>query len=99
MWWLILGVLIGVGGWWLASWTRKKNLRVSWYEWVLAVLAVLFALLALQNYFASVAELEPQAGWILLALFGVPALIFAAIAAFLVWRRQKGAKTPAQAKA
>ncbi len=99
MWWLILGVIIGVGGWWLVSWTRKQNLRVTWYEWLLAVLAVVFALFAIQNYFASVAELEAQAGAIMLALFGVPALILAAIAWFLVWRRQKSAQAPKSAKA
>jgi hypothetical protein len=98
MWWLILGVIIGAGGWWLVAWTRKQNLRVTWYEWALAVLAVVFALLAIQNYFASVAELEAQAGAIMLALFGVPALILAAIAWFLVWRRQKSAPAPKPAK-
>lgn len=93
MLWLIIGVLLGVGGWWLVSWTRKQNLRVTWYEWLLGVIALLFALLAIQNFTASFAELEPQAAWILLALFGVPALIFAAIALFLVWRDGKVVKT------
>jgi hypothetical protein len=97
MLWLILGVIIGVGGWWLVSWTRTRNVKVTWYEWLLAVIALVFALLAIQNYTASVAELEPGAAWVLLALFGVPALIFAAIAGFLVWRRQKGASAPAKA--
>ncbi len=98
MWWLILGVIIGVGGWWLVAWTGKKNLRVTWYEWLLAVIAVLFALLAIQNFTASFAELEPQAAWILLALFGVPAVILAALAAFLVWRQTKSVKAAEPAK-
>ncbi|OGO38468.1 MAG: hypothetical protein A2Z03_01340 [Chloroflexi bacterium RBG_16_56_8] len=97
--WLILGLIIGVGGWWLVSWTRKQNLKVTWYEWLLTVLAVVFALLAIQNFQASFAELEPGAAWILLALFGIPAVILEAIALFLVWRRQKGAKALAPAKA
>ncbi|MBI4789196.1 MAG: hypothetical protein HY782_19360 [Chloroflexi bacterium] len=74
MLWLIIGLIIGVGGWWLVSWTGRKKLGVKWYEWLLAALAVAFALLAIQNLTASIAELEPQAGGILLALFGVPAL-------------------------
>jgi len=98
MLWLIIGIILGVGGAWLVAWARKQNLRVTWYEWLLAVVAVLFALLAIQNFTASFAELEPQAAWILLALFGVPALIFAAIPTFLVWRRQKSLQTPAPAK-
>ena len=99
MLWLILGLIIGVGGWWLVGWTRSKKIRVAWYEWLLTVLAVGLALLAIQNFTASVAELEPGAAWVLLAIFGIPALILEAIAVFLVWRRQKGAKTPAPAKA
>ncbi len=98
MMWLIIGLLVGVGGWWLVSWTRKQNVRVTWYEWLLAVLAVLFVLLAIQNFTASFTELEPQAAWILLALFGVPALIFAGIAWFLVLRGQKSVKSPASVK-
>ncbi len=86
MWWLILGVIIGAGGWWLVAWTSKNNLRVTWYEWLIAAVAVLFALGAVQNFFASFAELEPQAAWILLALFGVPALVLGAIDVFLVRR-------------
>jgi hypothetical protein len=97
MLWLILGLIIGVGGWWLVSWTRARQVRVTWYEWLLTAVAVIFALLAIQNYAASIAELEPQAAWILLALFGVPAVIFAAIAWFLVWRRRRPAGAPAKA--
>ncbi|MBI4789193.1 MAG: dehalogenase [Chloroflexi bacterium] len=99
MLWLIIGLIVGVGGWWLVSWAGKKKLGVKWYEWLLTALAVGFALLAIQNFQASLAELEPGAAGILLALFGIPAVILEAIAAFLVWRRQKGVKTPAPAKA
>ncbi|MBI4786010.1 MAG: dehalogenase [Chloroflexi bacterium] len=96
---MILGLIIGVGGWWLIGWTRSKKIRVAWYEWLLTALAVGFALLAIQNFSASIAELEPGAAWVLLAIFGVPALIFEAIAMFLVWRRQKGVKAPTAAPA
>ena len=39
MWWLILGIAIGVIGWWLVAWTRAKKIAVKWYEWLLAVIA------------------------------------------------------------
>lgn len=90
MLWLIIGLIVGVGGWRLVVWTWQKNLRLTWYEWLLATLSVLFALLAIQNFTASVAELELRAAWILLALFGVAALILALIPIALVWRRQNG---------
>jgi len=91
MLWLILGLIIGAGGFWLVSWVRAKGISVRWYEWLLAVLAVLLALLALQLFFASLAELEPRAAWLLLLFVGLPAIILGAIAWFLPWRRQRAA--------
>jgi len=96
--WLIFGIIIGLGAWGLTAWTSARKIRLLWYDWVLAALAVVFALLAYQNYTASLAELEPQAATFLLVMFGVPALALAAIAVFLVWRRQQPAK-PAPQKA
>jgi hypothetical protein len=91
MLWLILGLIIGAGGWWLVSWTRARRLQVTWLEWLLLIVAVVFALLAIQNFAASLSELEEQAPWVLLILFGAPAVILAALAWLLVWRRQRTA--------
>jgi len=88
MWWLILGLIVGVVGYWLVLWTRAKGVKVTWYEWLIAVIALLFALGAIQNFFASFAELESQAAWVLLLLFGVPALVLGAVDWFLVKRRR-----------
>ena len=90
--WLIWGIAIGLGAWGLASWTGARKLRVLWYEWALGALAVVFALLAYQNVTATIAELEPQAVGFMLLAFGGPALVLAAGAAFLVWRRQQQLK-------
>jgi hypothetical protein len=76
MLWIIVGLLIGAGFVFLAT---RGSLKLSWLDWIFLVLAVVFGLLALQNFTASLAELEPKAAWILLAAFGVPALLFAAI--------------------
>ncbi|MBI5300808.1 MAG: dehalogenase [Chloroflexi bacterium] len=85
MMWLVTGVIIGVVGWWLVSWTRAHKIGVTWYEWLLAVLALGLGLLALQNYYAFLREMEPNAAVVMLALLGVPALILAGLAVFLVW--------------
>lgn len=83
MLWLILGILIGVGGLYLFN---RKDLKLVWYDWVLLVLAVIFLLLAIANYSGSMAELEPRAAWFLLASFGLPGIILAAIVGVRVWR-------------
>jgi hypothetical protein len=91
MLWLILGLIIGAGAVGLAWYARARQVKIRWYEWLLGVAAIMLALLAIQNYVGSLAELEPQAAPVLLAMFGVPAIILASIAVFLVWRRQRAA--------
>ncbi len=90
--WLILGIVIGLGTWALAAWTRARKLNLVWYEWLLIAIAVAFVLLAYQNYTATMAELEPQAGPFMLLAFGLPALVCAVAAGFLVWRKQQPAR-------
>lgn len=98
MLWLIIGLIVGVGGYWLVTTLYARDIRVMWYEWLIALSAVVLALLAIQNFVGSLEELEPQAAWMTLVMFGVPALVLAGIAAFLVRRRQQPAK-PAPQKA
>lgn len=86
MLWLILGIVIGAGIFYLAS---RPNLNLAWYDWVLLALAVALALLAIQNYLASLAELEPRAARILLAGFGIPALLFGGAFGFRLWTVSK----------
>ncbi len=96
MLWLIIGLIVGVGGYWLVTTLYARDIRVMWYEWLIALSAVVLALLAIQNFVGSLEELEPQAAWMTLVMFGVPALALAGIAAFLVWRRHQPAKAAPQ---
>ena len=88
MFWLIIGLLLGAGFFWLAT-GGKVSFR--WYEWLLVVLGVILILFAIQNYSASQLELEPRAGGIMLWLFGLPGLILAAVAGVLAWMRARKA--------
>jgi uncharacterized integral membrane protein len=82
--WLILGLLLGAGIYWLAS---RTSFGLSWYEWVLAVLGVILIMFAIQNYGASQVELEPRAAGIMLWLFALPGLILGVVAGVLAWLR------------
>ncbi len=86
MTWLILGLLFGAGFFWLAT---RSSFKLRWYEWVLAVLAVILILFAIQNYSASQAEFEPRAGSIMLWMFGLPGLILGIVAGVLAWMRNR----------
>jgi hypothetical protein len=81
MLWLIVGIVLGLGVAYLVASSRSGGLRVRWYQWVLGAIAVVFLLLALQNYLALQSELEPNLASFALIAFGLPGVIAAA----LVW--------------
>ena len=82
--WLILGILIGA----LVVFAAKnRRIKLAWLDWVLVTVAIVFFLLAIANYSGSMDELEPRAALFLLASFGIPGLILAAIAGVRVWRK------------
>jgi hypothetical protein len=85
MWWLIIGLVLGLAGWWLATLARAKKISIKWYTWVLVVLAVLMAALTAMDYNTLTLEMEPAAAGAILWLFGTPALVFALIAVGLIW--------------
>ena len=86
MFWLIAGLVLGAGIFWLAT---SGKVKLTWYEWVLGVLGIILVLFAIQNYSASQVELEPKAGNLLLLIFGLPGLILAAVAGVLAYMRSR----------
>ncbi|MEK7442539.1 MAG: dehalogenase [Chloroflexota bacterium] len=99
MLWLILGLVLGALFIWMAT---RSNFKLTWYEWILVALATILALFAIQNYSASLTELEPRAANFLLMMFGLPAVVLAAIAAglavFRLMRSKKASSQPTAAK-
>ena len=89
MWFIVIFLILGAAFAGLAVWLRNKNIGVKWYEWLIGVLGSFLLLFALQNLIGTFSELYSQPAWILLAMFGVPALILLAVAGQLVWRRQR----------
>ena len=93
--WMVMWVLIffslGVGLILLLTWLRSSQISVNWWEWLLGVLGLLSLLIAIQNFVTSFAELESDAAWLMLATFGIPALILLAVPVSRIWRRSKAA--------
>jgi uncharacterized membrane protein len=88
MFWLIVGLLVGAFFYWLAA---NKGKEIKWYEWVLLVLGFILILFSIQNYSASMLEMESRAATYLLLMFGLPGLIFALLGGILPFMR--GRKT------
>ena len=75
----------------LVAWLIFKKVSVKWYEWLLGALALLFAMMTVQHYFGSLNELEPTSAWMGALIFGVIAVILAAVTFQLVWRHNRAA--------
>ncbi len=94
LFWIIAGFLLGVGALYLRN---QPKIKLAWFDWVLLLLALVFFLLAIENYTGSMSELEPRAATMLLVSFGLPGLIFAAIVAVRAWRSTQKAAVAAKA--
>ncbi len=77
--WLIIGIALGLGLAYLLSASRSGKMRIRWYQWILGAIAVAFLLLAIQNYFALLDELQPKMANFALIAFGLSGVVTAAI--------------------
>ncbi|WP_324665614.1 dehalogenase [Dehalococcoides mccartyi] len=87
--WLLLGILLGIIALGLVWWSKKSNTSLQWYDWVIGLAGLSMLLFTVQNYFASVAEGEPQASYMFLLVTGLPAVILLAVVWQLLARRAK----------
>ena len=87
--WLIVNLLIGAAFVALLWWLRSRDIKLTWYEWLMGLLGFILAIFAFQNFFASLSEYEPDAAPIFLLVFLIPAVILIAIAAQLAIRHHR----------
>ena len=85
--WIVAGLSMGLVFVTLAFWFRSRKAELTWYEWLLGLLGVALFFFTMQNFFASIAELEPTAPGMFLVIFGIPALVLLAVALLLPWWR------------
>ncbi len=83
MFWFIIGIIVGAGGFALIQRTRRPDVPTTWYGWVLGIAAAVLGLLAVEAFTGSFAELEPTAAWMSLLALGLPAIILGALAWYL----------------
>ena len=91
MWWFwfVFALVLGAGVLALVLWLRSRDIKVTWYEWLIGIVGLLLLLIAVQHYVGSLAEMYPAAGWMGALIVGVPALVLLAVAWLLAWRRQR----------
>jgi len=89
--WFMIGMLVGVlvlGLIWLM---KRNNLSLTWYEGLIGVIGMVMLLFTIQNYFGSLAEIEPKAANLFLLVIGLPGIILLALSWQLAARRVKKA--------
>lgn len=67
----VLGIAVGA----LILWMFKGKIMLKWYEWLMGIVGFVLMVIAVQHFFGSMDELYPTAGWLGLAIFGIPALV------------------------
>ncbi len=85
----VIAGLLGAGILAMILWMRNRDIKATWYEWLIGIAGFLMLLFAVQNFFASYAEAEPNAAIMFLPVLGLPALILLGVAWQLVARRQR----------
>ena len=87
--WFIVALVVGAGITALIYWLRSRDIKVSWYEWLIGAVGLLLLLFAIQSFAASLAEDESTAANMYLLVTGLPALVLLAVAWQFVWRRHR----------
>jgi len=82
---LIFGAAIAVG----VYFAIKYNLNLTWWQWLLAALAILALFAAVQHLYGSFAENEVKSAWMGFAIFGVVAIIIGVVDWQLIIRNKK----------
>jgi hypothetical protein len=85
--WFLIGLILGALLLGLATWMRRKNISLTWYEWLIGIVGLVLLVFTIQNFVGSIAELESSAAWMFLLVVGLPALILLAVAWQLAARR------------
>ena len=87
--WFIIGIGVGVVVLALVLWLRSRNIKVTWYEWLIGVLGLALLLYTIQNVVGFITEIEPTATWLFALVGGLPAIILLAVSWQLIARRQR----------
>lgn len=89
--WFLVTLVLGAGITALVLWLRNRDIKVTWYEWLIGVVGLSSLVFGISHYFGSLAELYSYAGMMGLLIFGISGLILLALSWQLIARRQRAA--------
>ncbi|AII58508.1 dehalogenase [Dehalococcoides mccartyi] len=72
---LAVGTVFALSVYWLI----KQNKQITWWQWLIAVLATLALFAAVQHFYGSLAENDTKAAWVGMGIFGIIAVILGVV--------------------
>jgi len=82
----LVGVCATAALWSLAIFVRRNQLRVNWWQWVLTVLGLAYAVFVIEVIVGFLAEGEPRAALVMGILTGIVAVIWAVLLGRFVFK-------------
>ena len=83
-----VGVVATVGLWLLATYTRRKDLQLKWWQWALTVMGIAYAVFVIEVIIGFLAEGEPRAALVMGILTGIFAVIWGVLLSRFVFLRR-----------
>ena len=87
--WFVIGIIIATLFFCAYYFHGKLNIKLAWWEWLLAAVAVLFFIFAINWMIEARMENEPQAGFTFLWTFGLAGILCVAGACASYFLRKK----------
>ena len=87
--WFFIALIVGGLVASLVFWLRRRNMSLTWYEWLIGAVGLLLLLFAIQNYIGAQTEYESTADNLFLIVAGLPAVVLLLVAWQLARRRQR----------
>jgi len=74
-----IGVLVTAVLWMLFEYTRKNNIHLKWWHWVLTILGLAYVVFVLELIAGFIAEGEPRAALVMGLVTGIVAIVWAVL--------------------
>lgn len=95
---LVIGALAAAVLLLLVNHTRRKHLALAWWQWLLTVLAVIYAIFVVEVIVAFLGEGTGQAAAVMGLVTGLPAVVWGVLLARFAFRSGGDASSSATAE-
>ena len=83
----VVGALGDAVLWGVVEYSRRRNLHLAWWQWLLTVMAIVYWVLTALLAIGFLAEGAPQAALVMGLILGVPGVLFYALLLRFVFNR------------